>query len=91
MFKHCIKHCIKHASLSKNSLNLRFKKGHNVVTPWQRRWFYIADGKLWYYRAPHEGSLKHKDHQGDVHRTGGKHDMDKAAVIKVIEKFSFVQ
>lgn len=47
-----------------------YKKGHNVVTPWQRRWFYIADGKLWYYRD-HEPTFKTAGSGKDAIKGGG--------------------
>ena len=61
----------------------RFKKGHNVVTPWQRRWFFIADGGLWYYRenkeTTKEASAKGKEGgKGKEARKEAKKDGGKA-------------
>eukprot|EP00750_Incisomonas_marina_P033165 INCI9595.2.p1 GENE.INCI9595.2~~INCI9595.2.p1 ORF type:complete len:1036 (+),score=226.57 INCI9595.2:286-3393(+) len=53
-----------------------YKKGHNVVTPWQRRWFYIANGKLWYYRDHEPISVGTKD------AYAGKHAVSSLAASK---------
>ena len=55
----------------------RFKKGHNVVTPWQRRRFYIADGKLMYYREPKDGTAGSSKEPGKLKEIGKSKDKAK--------------
>eukprot|EP01138_Halocafeteria_seosinensis_P002618 gb/GECG01002677.1/.p1 GENE.gb/GECG01002677.1/~~gb/GECG01002677.1/.p1 ORF type:complete len:1070 (+),score=145.54 gb/GECG01002677.1/:1-3210(+) len=33
-----------------------WKQSSGMLAQWQRRWFYVRDGKLWYLRGPHDVS-----------------------------------